>query len=63
MLQGIGTDMILVPGETRLANQWCCLHLGDYISFYLAMLYHVNPTPVEMIESFKRELMGEDQVG
>jgi len=58
MLQGIGTDTILVPGETRLANQWCCLHLGDYISYYLAMLYRVDPTPVEIIQSFKSELMG-----
>jgi glucose/mannose-6-phosphate isomerase len=57
MLQGIGTDTIVAPGKTRLANQWCCLHLGDYISYYLAMLYQVDPTPVEMIESFKTELM------
>lgn len=56
MLQGIGTDTIYAPGNTRLANQWCCLHLGDYISYYLAMLYQVDPTPVEMIESFKTEL-------
>jgi len=30
--------------------------LGDWISFYLAMLYQINPTPVEQIEKIKKRL-------
>jgi glucose/mannose-6-phosphate isomerase len=32
------------------------LHLGDYIAYYLAMAYQVDPTPVKMIESLKLEM-------
>jgi glucose/mannose-6-phosphate isomerase len=56
MLQGLNTDSIQAQGETSLAHQWTALHLGDYISYYLAMAYGVDPTPVEAIENFKREL-------
>jgi glucose/mannose-6-phosphate isomerase len=57
MLDGIGTDIIEARGATRLAQLWTTLHLGDYIAYYLAMAYGVNPTPVPAIENFKRELM------
>lgn len=56
MLQGIGTDFIDAVGETRLANQWTCLHFGDYVSYYLAMAYREDPTPIESIQGFKREM-------
>lgn len=57
MLEGIGTDSVDAKGETRLAQLWTALHLGDYIAYYLAMAYGMNPTPVLAIENFKRELM------
>lgn len=56
MLQGLGTDFIDAPGNTPLANLWCSLHFGDYLAYYLAMSYDVDPTPVEIIEDFKREI-------
>ncbi len=56
MLQGIGTDFIDAVGATRLANQWTCLHYGDYVSYYLAMAYQEDPTPIESIQGFKREM-------
>lgn len=56
MLQGIGTDIIEANGESRLAHQWSSLHLGDYVAYYLAMAYKVDPTPVEAIEGLKQEL-------
>jgi len=56
MLQGIGTDFYDAQGETRLANQWTALHFGDYVSYYLAMAYGVDPTPIESIMAFKRQL-------
>jgi len=30
--------------------------LGDWISYYLAMLYQVNPTPVKVIDYLKERL-------
>ncbi len=56
MLEGIGTDFLDAQGETRLAQQWTALHFGDYSAYYLAMAYGVDPTPVETIEGFKREM-------
>jgi hypothetical protein len=32
------------------------LHLGDYVSVYLAVLARVNPTPIEAIDTIKTRL-------
>lgn len=56
MLEGFNTDVIEAQGESRLAQQWTALHFGDYTSYYLAMAYDVDPTPVSAIEDLKRRL-------
>jgi len=56
MLEGLNTDYIDPKGKSPLAHQWTSLHLGDYAAYYLAMAYGVDPTPVEAIESLKKEL-------
>jgi glucose/mannose-6-phosphate isomerase len=56
MVEGFNTDMIMAAGETRLAQQWTCLHFGDYTAYYLAIAYGIDPTPVEAIEDLKRQL-------
>jgi len=56
MLEGLGTDFVDAQGETRMAHLWTCLHFGDYMAYYLAMAYEVNPTPVTVIENFKTEM-------
>lgn len=53
LLAGLGTDYFEAKGQTRLAQMWTTLHFGDYVSYYLAMAYGVDPTPVPAIESFK----------
>jgi glucose/mannose-6-phosphate isomerase len=40
-------------GNSPLAHIWSALHFGDYMAFYMAMAYGVDPTPVEALESFK----------
>lgn len=60
MLEGLGTDTYSAPGNSLLANQWTALHFGDYLAYYLAMIYGVNPTPVAAIESLKAELSRAD---
>jgi len=39
-----------------LARLLAGVQLGDWVSFYLAMLGEVNPTPVETIQQLKRTL-------
>ena len=56
MLEGLGTDTYTAPGNSPLSDQWTALHFGDYLAYYLAMIYRVNPTPVDAIESLKLEL-------
>jgi len=56
MLEGLNTDFVNAAGASRLAQQWTTLHFGDYVAYYLAMLYDVDPTPVTAIDNLKAEL-------
>jgi glucose/mannose-6-phosphate isomerase len=56
MQEGINTDIVDAQGDSALAQQWTALHLGDYVGYYLAMLYEVDPTPIPALEGFKRQL-------
>lgn len=57
MLQGVSTDFYLAQGEGRLAHQWTALQFGDYVAYYLAIAYEVDPTPVEALVSFKEAMI------
>ncbi len=56
MVAGTCIDKIACKGVTKLAEIWNAILLGDMISFYAAMLYEVDPTPVEVLEDFKRAM-------
>jgi glucose/mannose-6-phosphate isomerase len=56
MVEGFNTDIVHAPGATRLAQQWTALHYGDYVSFYLAIAYGIDPTPVAAIQGLKERL-------
>jgi len=56
MVAGIGTDKVALRGETRFTELWQTLLFGDLISYYLAILLDIDPTPVEAIEAFKDQL-------
>lgn len=58
MVEGFNTDLIDGEGDNLLAQQWTCLHYGDYAAYYLAIAYGVDPTPIPAIESLKDELRG-----
>jgi glucose/mannose-6-phosphate isomerase len=32
------------------------IYIGDFVSFYLAILYGIDPTPVEKVTFLKNEL-------
>jgi glucose/mannose-6-phosphate isomerase len=56
MLEGLNTDFYDAQGETALAHVWTALHFGDYMAYYLAMLYEIDPTPIKALEGFKKLL-------
>jgi glucose/mannose-6-phosphate isomerase len=60
MLQGQNTDTVTALGDSRLANMWTALHYGDYASYYLAMAYEVDPTPVPMLAELKDKMKSTD---
>lgn len=43
-------------GNSRLARLFSSVYLGDYLSLYLAVLYGIDPSPVERIEDLKKRL-------
>jgi glucose/mannose-6-phosphate isomerase len=49
-------SIIDVGGENGLAQMLSLVLLGDYISYYLAILNEVDPTPIETIDKLKHEL-------
>ena len=49
-------EEIWSQGESLLARLFSLVYYGDFLSFYLAILTKVDPTPVEPIDILKREL-------
>ena len=47
---------VKAEGESELAQVLSQIYLGDYVSYYLALLNKVDPTPVVLIEEFKQAL-------
>lgn len=56
MIAGMNTDYYEAKGIRPLAHIWSALHFGDYMAYYLAMAYGVDPTPVEALEELKAAL-------
>jgi len=56
MLEGMNTDYIDARGNTALAHMWTLILFGDYMSYYLAMGYGVDPTPIQALVEFKEAM-------
>ncbi len=54
--EGVAAETLPGRGESYLAQMLSLIHFGDYVSFYLAMLNGVDPTPVESIAFLKQRL-------
>lgn len=52
----IAHRVVWAGGESLLAQVLTGILFGDYVSYYLAMLYGLDPTPVETISYLKEEL-------
>ena len=58
MLEGLSTDAYDAKGKTPLSQIWTALHFGDYLAYYLAMSYGIDPTPVDALVNLKEKLKG-----
>lgn len=54
--KNIRFESIMGMGESVWSQKLSMVVLGDWTSFYLAMLNQVNPTPVDTIEGAKKQL-------
>ena len=48
-------------GESRLERMLNLIQMGDFVSYYLAILNQTDPTPVVAIENLKKELASEGE--
>lgn len=55
-LRGIDLE-IKSEGNSKLERIFDLIYLGDWISFYLAILYKTDPSPIEKINILKNKLM------
>lgn len=55
--QGVEVEIIDMPGKSVFSKMFMSIILSDFASYYLALEYGQNPTPVEMVEKLKRLLV------
>ena len=53
---GVGYDVVEVKGSTPLSQMLTGVLYGDFVSYYLAILNAVSPSPVAAIGELKRRL-------
>ena len=51
-----GVQEAFAEGKSPLAQMMSLIYLGDFVSLYLAYLKKVDPTPIQLIDSFKAQL-------
>ena len=54
--ENIQTQIINFPEKLLLVNMWSAITLGDFVAYYLAMLYSVDPTPIPPIQNLKTKM-------
>jgi glucose/mannose-6-phosphate isomerase len=54
--RGLPVEIITSPGETLIEELLQMYSFFDYVTYYLAEEYGVDPEPVELVEEFKRML-------
>jgi glucose/mannose-6-phosphate isomerase len=54
--EGIAPDTLKMRGESALAQMMHGIQFGDYVSYYVAMAYNVDPMPTPTIDEIKEKL-------
>jgi glucose/mannose-6-phosphate isomerase len=58
MMAGCNTDIMTPRGESPLAQMLSLIQLGDFMSFYLALLNGAEPTQIDVMVEFKERMLG-----
>ena len=53
---GIKHTILDAKGQSKLAQMLSLILLGDYVSYYLALLYGIDPYPIKAVEYLRAEL-------
>jgi glucose/mannose-6-phosphate isomerase len=54
---GFKVREVFSEGKSPMARMFSLIYIGDFVSFYLAILNKVDPTPVEPISYLKKKLL------
>lgn len=60
---GISHQTVSVGGDDRFGHAAAGIALGDYVSAYLALLYGVDPTPIDAIAHIKSGMSDDELAG
>jgi glucose/mannose-6-phosphate isomerase len=55
--QGISLTEIALTGSSGLTKIFSAIYIGDWTSYFLALQYGTDPTPVDMVEDLKKQLV------
>lgn len=53
---GYNVEELTVLGDTKLEQIFYLLVFGSFVSYYLALLYDIDPTPIPSVAEFKKRL-------
>jgi glucose/mannose-6-phosphate isomerase len=53
---GVSYEFVDSEGKSPLSQMVSLVSLGDWVSYYLALLYGVDPSPVKVISYLKEKL-------
>lgn len=56
--RGVSHEVVEARGRGAMAQMLDAVMTGDYVTYYLALLYESDPTPVRAIDFLKQELAG-----
>ena len=59
--KGIIVEVIRAAENDRLLSIFSLIQLGDWVSYYAAMLNDVDPTEIKAIDQLKKELGRQDR--
>ncbi len=54
--EGIAVDKIKSRGDNPLTQALAAVQFGDYVSYYVAMAYEVDPTPTPSLDELREKL-------
>lgn len=60
LMEGIPTDYFDAPGNIPLARMLAAAHFGEFVAYYLAISYGVDPSPAPILGLFASAVSGED---